>query len=135
MRQDAMLAVQLSAAALIARSGLQKVTQQKFVIVGGGIAGLMISRMIRSQRSKDAEIIVVERESHFGGQYSCVDYGKEGGRFDHGMHVYYDSCIPEVDQLFTSILPADSWNIYEQNLKDVAGIFFNVSMGKGTITV
>lgn len=120
-----MLDVQLSDAADIAQSGLQKVTQQKFVIVGGGIAGLMISRMIRSQRSKDAEIIVVERESHFGGQYSCVDYGQEGGRFDHGMHVYYDSCIPEVDQLFTSILPTDSWNIYEQNLKDVAGIFFN----------
>ena len=100
-------------------------TQKRFVIVGGGIAGLMIARIIRAHRDDRAEIFIIERESHFGGQYSCVDYGADGGRFDHGMHVYYDSCIPEVDKLFTSILPDTDWNVYEQNLKDAAGIFVN----------
>ena len=100
-------------------------TQNRFVIVGGGIAGLMIARIIRAHRDDRAEIFIIERESHFGGQYSCVDYGTDGGRFDHGMHVYYDSCIPEVDKLFTSILPDSEWNFYEQNLKDAAGIFVN----------
>ena len=100
-------------------------TQKRFVIVGGGIAGLMIARIIRAHRDDRAEIFIIERESHFGGQYSCVDYGADGGRFDHGMHVYYDSCIPEVDKLFTSILPDTEWNVYEQNLKDAAGIFVN----------
>ena len=100
-------------------------SQQRFVIVGGGIAGLMIARMIRAHRDRDAEIVIVERESHFGGQYSCVDYGTDGGCFDHGMHVYYDTSIPEVDILFTSIWPDAEWNIYEQNCKDLAGIYVN----------
>lgn len=106
--------------------------QKTYVIVGGGIAGLMIARMIRAHRDPGADIVVVERESHFGGQYSCVDYGAEGGCFDHGMHVYYDACIPEVDDLFTSLLPDSDWHFYEQNLKDAAGIFFNGRLQTGT---
>lgn len=99
--------------------------KQRFVIVGGGIAGLMIARMIRAHRDQYADIVVVERDSHFGGQYSCVDYGEQGGRFDHGMHIYYDCCIPEVDSLFTSIWPDTEWHVYEQNWKDAAGIYVN----------
>ena len=107
-------------------------SQQRFVIVGGGIAGLMIARMIHAHRDPGADIVIVERESHFGGQYSYVDYGPAGGRFDHGMHVYYDTCIPEVDLLFTSIWPDSEWNIYEQNWKDSAGIFFSDKLQTGT---
>lgn len=100
-----------------------RMSQEKFVIIGGGIAGLMIARFIRARRDAHAEIVVVERESHFGGQYSCIDYGDEGGRFDHGMHVFYETCIPEADRLFTSIFPDSDWHILEQNWKDVAGIY------------
>lgn len=97
-------------------------SQQKFVIVGGGIAGLMIARFIRAYRDAKADIIIIERESHFGGQYTCVDYGSEGGRFDHGMHIFYETCIPQADALFTGIFPDSEWNILIQNWKDAAGI-------------
>jgi protoporphyrinogen oxidase len=107
-------------------------SQKKFVIIGGGIAGLMIARFIRAHRDPKADITIIERESHFGGQYSCVDYGSEGGRFDHGMHIFYETCIAEADTLFTSIFPESEWNILEQNWKDAAGIHVHGRLQTGT---
>ncbi len=97
-------------------------SRSKTIIVGGGLAGLMTARMVKALRDPEGEIYIVERESHFGGAYGSYHY--EGvGAFDHGMHVFYETCIPEVDELFTSILPDSDWNILVENLKDAAGIY------------
>jgi len=97
-------------------------SRSKTIIVGGGLAGLMTARMVKALRDPDGEIYIVERESHFGGAYGSYHY--EGvGAFDHGMHVFYETCIPEVDELFTGLLPESDWNILVENLKDAAGIY------------
>lgn len=97
---------------------------KKNIIVGGGLASLMIAKMIKKYKDANAEIVIVEKEATIGGQFGSTNYGKNG-YFDFGMHIYYDSCVPEIDSLFTSALKDDEWNIMEGNYKDAAGIFYN----------
>jgi len=94
------------------------------VIIGSGLSALMVARMIKKYKNPEAKITIIEREAKIGGQFGSVDYGKHG-HFDYGMHIYYESCIPEIDTLFTSLLPENEWNILENNYKDVAGLFVN----------
>jgi protoporphyrinogen oxidase len=94
------------------------------VIIGSGLSGLMLARMIKLYRDPKADIIIVEKDETIGGQYGSFNYN-ENGYFDIGMHIYYESCIPEIDRLFTELLPEDEWNILEGNYKDVQGLFFN----------
>lgn len=94
------------------------------IIIGAGLSSLMIAKMILRYKNPKANIIIVEKDNIIGGQFGSTLYG-EHGYFDYGMHIYYDSCVTEIDSLFTSILPAEEWNIMEGNFKDAAGIFFN----------
>ncbi len=94
------------------------------VIVGSGLSALMLARMIKQYRDPEAKIVFVERDDVIGGQFGSISYDKNG-YFDIGMHIYYESCIPEIDTLFTSIFPVEEWNILENNYKDVAGIYVN----------
>jgi len=97
---------------------------KKTIIVGGGLSSLMLARMIKTYKKSHANIVIIERDDKIGGQFGSINYG-EFGYFDHGMHIYYESCIPEIDRLFTSLLPDDEWNILENNFKDVAGLYVN----------
>lgn len=99
-------------------------TKQKTIIAGSGLSALMMARMIKLYRDPAAEIIIIERDENIGGQFGSFNYGPNG-YFDIGMHIYYESCIPEIDKLFTDLLPESEWNILENNHKDVAGLFVN----------
>jgi protoporphyrinogen oxidase len=99
-------------------------TKPPIIVIGSGLSGLMLARMIKLYRDPQAEIIIVEREETIGGQYGSFNYN-ENGYFDIGMHIFYESCIPEIDNLFTELLPENEWNILEGNYKDVQGLFFN----------
>lgn len=105
--------------------------RKKTVIVGSGVSALMLARMIRTYKTPETEIIIVEREAKVGGQFGSVDYGQHG-YFDYGMHIYYECGIREIDELFTSLLPESEWNILTHNLKDVAGIYFNGKLQTNT---
>ncbi len=98
--------------------------RQKTIIAGSGLSALMMARMIKLYRDPDAEIVIIEKEETIGGQYGSFNYG-DNGYFDIGMHIYYESCIPEIDSLFTDLLPESEWNILEGNYKDIQGLFFN----------
>jgi protoporphyrinogen oxidase len=101
------------------------------IIAGGGLSALMLARMIKLYRDPGANIILVEKDENTGGQYGSYDY-KEFGYFDIGMHIYYESCIPEIDKIFTELLPEDEWNILEGNNKDIQGLFYNGKLQKDT---
>jgi protoporphyrinogen oxidase len=103
----------------------------KTVIVGSGLSALLMARMIRLYRNPDADIVIIERDENIGGQFGSINYG-EHGYFDIGMHIFYESCIPEIDRLFTDLLPEEEWNILEGNYKDVAGIFVNGKLQSNT---
>jgi len=93
-------------------------------IIGSGLSGLMLAKMIKRYRDPQAKIVIIEKEASIGGQYGSIDYGKNGV-FDIGMHIFYESCIPEIDRLFTDLLPEEEWNILVGNHKDIAGIYVN----------
>ncbi len=106
-------------------------TKPAIVIAGGGLSALMMARMIRLYRDPAARIIIVEKEDSVGGQYGSYDYG-EYGYFDIGMHIYYESCIPEIDDLFTGLLPEEEWHILEGNHKYIQGLFYNGRLQEDT---
>jgi protoporphyrinogen oxidase len=97
---------------------------KNIVITGSGLSALLLARAIREYRNKRDPIHIVERDATVGGQFGSIDYGDKG-LFDYGMHIYYENCRPEIDSLFTSILPEEEWNILEDNEKDIAGIYYN----------
>lgn len=101
------------------------------VIVGSGLSALMLARMIKLYRDPEASIIIIEREKIIGGQYGSYDYGQYG-LFDIGMHIYYESTIPEIDRLFTDLLDKKEWNILEGNRKDIQGLFYNGKLQTNT---
>jgi len=101
------------------------------IIVGSGLSALMLARMIKKYKDTGSKIYVIEREASVGGQFGSINYGQRG-YFDYGMHIYYESCVPEIDTLFTSLLPDDKWNPLVGNYKDAAGIFVNGRLQKDT---
>jgi protoporphyrinogen oxidase len=96
------------------------------VIAGGGLTGLMSALKLR-QLHPGRKIVVVDKSAQVGGMYASLLY-MEDIRFDHGMHVIYESCNPEVDDLYRAVMPESEWNIYEGNEKDIAGLFFRGSL-------
>ena len=101
------------------------------VIVGSGLSALMLARMVRTCLKEDTPILFIEQESTIGGQFRSFNYGRNR-IFDYGMHIYYESCIPEIDRLFTDIFSEDQWNILEGNRKDIAGLFINNRLQQNT---
>ena len=97
---------------------------KKTVIVGSGLSALMMARMIKKYRDTMADIVILEKEEQVGGQYGSINYG-EHGYFDIGMHIIYETCIPEIDDLFEDLLPEEDWIILDNNYKDIAGIYVN----------
>lgn len=92
------------------------------VIAGAGIPGLMIALRL-TYTKPDSRIVIFDRASDVGGVYATVKYAN-GRVFDHGMHIIYESCCPEIDELYLEIMPSDDWHILEKNQKDIAGVFF-----------
>lgn len=93
------------------------------VIAGAGLTGLMCAMKLKLD-DPAANIIVIEKAPYAGGMYNSVEYG-DGIIFDYGMHVIYESCNTEVDRLYRLVMPENDWNIYHDNEKDIAGLFFN----------
>jgi protoporphyrinogen oxidase len=93
------------------------------VISGGGLSSLIIAKLLL-KRFPESNIHLIEKENVIGGQFGSINYGNNQ-IFDFGMHIYYESCIEEIDELFYESLPFNEWNVLEGNLKDVAGLFYN----------
>ena len=96
---------------------------KKIVIAGAGMTGMMCALKLR-ENHPNAPIVIFDKSEQIGGMYGSISY-KEGHIFDYGMHVIYESCNADIDDLYRKIMPAEDWHIYEGNEKDIAGLFFN----------
>jgi protoporphyrinogen oxidase len=105
--------------------------KRKTVIAGSGLSALLLARALRKYNPSGEEIVVIERDRQIGGQFGSIDYGSNGF-FDYGMHIYYECSRPEIDTLFTGLMPDEEWNILENNRKDIAGIYYNGVLQTGT---
>ena len=91
------------------------------VIVGGGLSGLF-SALLISDRHPGLQLHVVERDTALGGGHGSFS-DPEGGCFDHGMHLIFDSMIEEVDRQIRDAMDERDWIILSGNRKDIAGIY------------
>ena len=94
-----------------------------YVFIGGGLPSLLFASLL-SKLKPSNPIIIIESLNRPGGQFKSIEY-PNGAVFDHGMHIYYETEIQEVDEAFLEILPPQNWHYLTENNKDIAGIFFN----------
>jgi protoporphyrinogen oxidase len=97
-------------------------SEKKVVIAGAGMTGMMCALKL-TEKIPGSRIVIFDKAPLTGGMYNSVVQG-DGKIFDHGMHVIYESCNPEVDELYFKVMPASEWNILEKNRKDIAGAYF-----------
>lgn len=102
--------------------GLPVSLNEKIVVAGAGMTGLMCALKLTEKISGN-RIVIFDKSPVSGGMYNSVT-GADGSLFDHGMHVIYESCNPEVDELYLTVMPSSDWNILEGNRKDIAGCYF-----------
>jgi len=96
------------------------------IFIGGGVGNLLTALWLyESGRASNDElaITIFESEEDVGGLYRSHTY-PDGSVFDSGMHVFYETLDPELDDLWWSLLSNEEWNVLEGNRKDIAGIFF-----------
>ena len=91
------------------------------LIVGGGLSGIFAALLLAQSKPK-REVILIERAGTLGGLYSSFDCG-DAGFFDHGPHLFYESCRPEVDSVIREVLPDSDWIFLSGNKKDIAGAY------------
>lgn len=101
---------------------IESVTKGKVVIAGAGMTGLMMALRIK-QLDPDIGVVIFDRADRPGGMYQSIEY-PDGRLFDYGMHLIYESCNPDVDNLYREVMDERDWHIHENNEKDIAGLYF-----------
>ena len=96
--------------------------ESRYVLIGGGVSSLVAASKLVEDHPK-AEIIILEQNNEIGGLYRSIDYG-EFGLFDFGMHLFYETCVTDIDRILNSFLPEKDWIKLSGNQKDIAGIYF-----------
>lgn len=92
------------------------------------MTGLMCALKL-TEKMPGSRIVIFDKSAMAGGMYNSVT-DADGNIFDHGMHVIYESCNSEVDDMYLEVMPASEWNIYEQNRKDIAGLYYQSTLQK-----
>jgi hypothetical protein len=102
------------------------------VFVGSGLASLLVAENALDEAKKRNLVITVtfiEAELSPGGLYQSHTYS-DHVNFDHGMHIYYETGDPELDGIWSSLLPQHEWSVLEGNQKDIAGVFYRGQLQK-----
>ena len=93
------------------------------MIIGAGIPGIF-SALYLSNLFPRKSIHIIESSSKIGGLYNSIS-DPIGGTFDKGMHIIYETCIKEIDDLIRNSMPDNEWIFLEGNSKDIAGVYHN----------
>ncbi|UCJ14699.1 NAD(P)-binding protein [Pseudomonas sp. MM211] len=94
-----------------------------FVIIGGGLAGLLIAkRLLELEPGKT--ITILERNKRIGGLLAGTDYPEESLYFDQGTHLFRESEWPEVDEFLLGVLQPQQLLHFPPGVGDLAGSVF-----------
>lgn len=101
----------------------------KYVIIGGGITGLLSAKLLRNRHPK-AEIIVLEKESKLGGLLSGITYDVNEVYFDTGTHIFQETGNSEIDGILINSISSDNLIHYPVGKGDLAGLLLNNKLQK-----
>jgi len=95
-----------------------------YVIVGGGISGLVAAHALIEAKS-DSNITLIEKEQELGGLLSGVVYTNSDLYFDTGTHIFQETGIESLDQLLLKSVPHSELLHFPVGSGDVCGTVFN----------
>lgn len=93
------------------------------IIVGGGITGIFCAYFLK-KKYPEKETVIIERSSSLGGLLKSVDYG-EFGKFDYGVHTFYETGVKTIDDFFLKNQPNNGWQFQEGYERDLGGCIFD----------
>ncbi len=93
------------------------------IVIGGGLAGLMAAKKLRSTRP-DAKITVIERNESVGGLLAGVDYNDQELYFDLGTHIFQETGDTEIDKILLNAVSTDDLIHFPVGEGDTAGAVF-----------
>ena len=78
------------------------------IVVGGGITGIFSAYLLKSLYP-EKNVVIIENDSELGGLLKSKCY-KEYGKFDFGVHTFYETGIQFIDDFFIENQPDSGWN-------------------------
>ncbi len=101
---------------------------KRFVVVGGGIAGLYAAAILKLNDRRNS-VTILENSNSLGGLLKELRFGEIN--FDTGVHTFYETGIDEIDTLLYSIVPKGGWNDLIGTKRDIGGAFFADKLHSG----
>ena len=82
----------------------------KYAVIGAGISGLTVARLIAEQL--DREVLIIEKRRHIGG--NCYDYYNQDGILVHkyGPHIFHT----QNRRVFAFLSRFTEWNFYQHKV-------------------
>lgn len=95
-----------------------------YVVVGGGIGGLVAAFALR-QKHPSSHITLIERNTQLGGVLAGVEYPDHGLYFDMGTHIFQETGLPELDAILLSAVHKSDLLHFPVGEGDIAGVVFS----------
>ena len=96
--------------------------QKTNVIVGAGLNGLVLARLL--QKTTTRKIVLLDIAPTAGGLFQSWSYPKYGV-YDYGVHVFQDTGVPAIESVIREALPEDDWQVLHGFRREIAGLYFN----------
>lgn len=91
------------------------------VVVGAGLNGLVLARLLQKQAKK---VTLIDAADNAGGLFRSWSY-PQFGTYDYGVHIFQDTGVAEVESVIRGALPEAQWSTLTGPRREVAGLFFN----------
>jgi protoporphyrinogen oxidase len=98
--------------------------EKNIVFIGASIISMLLALDFKKNKKTKSKITIIEKNSELGGLYKSVHYDNDLV-FDYGVHIYTETNIPEIDNLFIDILGEDQWEYMSGLRRDISGTYFN----------
>jgi protoporphyrinogen oxidase len=95
---------------------------RKNVVVGAGLNGLVLARVM--QQRSTLPVVLLDSAPGTGGLFQSWSYPGYG-TYDHGVHIFQDTGVEEIETIIRSTLRDDDWQDLRGFKREIAGLFFN----------
>jgi protoporphyrinogen oxidase len=105
------------------------VQNRKNVVVGAGLNGLVLARVMQ-QRSA-LPVVLLDSAASIGGLFQSCSY-PGFGTYDHGVHIFQDTGVEEIEEIIRSSLGDKDWQDLRGFKREIAGLYFNGNLQTNT---